>query len=93
MLQFFKMAAPGAACLFSIISCLCWARSASAKVKYSVEYYAREGGGSTQVEWDDQGRRVDLNRTAELRGKWNTAAAAAASCAAFFQALTLALGG
>lgn len=91
MLQFLKVAAPGISCMFALASCFCWMRSATVKVRYSPEYYADRLDTQTKV--DNTGKyRVDLRRTAEVRGKWNSVAAAAASLAAFFQAITLSVG-
>jgi hypothetical protein len=88
MLQFWKVAAPGISCLFAVVSCFCWIRSVAAKVEYSADYYDGKNSTQTEIEWTEK-CRIDLRRTAELRGKWNAFAAAAASVAAFFQALTL----
>ena len=73
-------------CLFALISCFCWLRSASAKVAYRSGNY--EEGTVVNVESGPKGR-FDVYATAALQSKWNKFAAGTASIAAFFQTLSI----
>jgi hypothetical protein len=85
MTQFFKVAAPGITCVFALISCFCWLRSATAQVLYRPGNYPP--GTSTRVEKSTKGTFA-VYATAKLQSRWNKLAAASASIGAFFQAVT-----
>jgi hypothetical protein len=65
-------------CACSLISCLCWAKSALAKVPAKIP-------GSHLVWTDESGFETDLVATAQTQTKWNKVAAAFASVAAIAQ--------
>jgi hypothetical protein len=80
-----KTAVSMASCLFALLSCFCWAKSASARVKYRAGNYAN--GTWVKVESGPEGR-FDVYATAALQSKWNKFAAGTASIAAFLQTLS-----
>ena len=70
-------------CLFAILSCICWVKSATASAGVKE---AKDENPGTILEFFDETGSIDVIATAKVQARWNKWAAAFAAVAALAQA-------
>lgn len=90
-MQCLKLALTFILCTVSIISCVCWVKSAVAEVLEKIGDPAKGVVGSHLVYGDESGKAIDLIETAKQQSKWNKLAAAFAAVASICQAALVVL--
>lgn len=71
-------------CLFAILSCICWVKSATASAEVKE---AKDGKPGTILVFYDEAGSIDVIATAKVQARWNRWAAAFAAVAALAQAV------